>query len=84
MADRMGDLQIRKAARNQACSFPLHSTALVSVGASCDPCAFVCDETYRKRDGKCVCDAPLHECNGKCTLVRGLWLFDPNIHLMFC
>ena len=55
---------------------------MISVGTGCGVCEYECDETYRKRDGKCVCEKPLSECNGKCTMVRGSgWLFKADIRL---
>ncbi|KAF9652489.1 hypothetical protein BDM02DRAFT_3160966 [Thelephora ganbajun] len=62
---------IKTSDRRHTCQFPHHSTPRVSDGNVCDPCNYGCEETYRKHDGKCVCDAPLFECNGRCALVCG-------------
>jgi len=78
-------LQIRTADGRQSCQFPQHSTPLVSVGSDCAACDFGCDETFHKRDGKCVCDPSLFECNGRCALVRGpRWLFSADVCLTPC
>ncbi|KAF9788432.1 hypothetical protein BJ322DRAFT_1048806 [Thelephora terrestris] len=60
---------INAADRRQSCHFPPHSAAILSVGTSCDPCEYRCEDTYQELDGQCVCHAPAFECNGKCALV---------------
>jgi len=86
MSDRTLDhLQIRTADGKEVCHFPHHSTPIVSVGNGCGPCNYECDETYHKRDGKCVCDAPMFECNGKCASVcNSPWSFEANTRLTPC
>jgi len=74
--------QIRTADGSRACQFPQHSTPMISVGTGCGICEYECDETFRKRDGKCVCEESLYECNGKCTSVRDSgWLFKADTRL---
>lgn len=55
---------------------------MISVGTGCGVCEYECDETYRKRDGECVCEESLYECNGRCTSVRDSgWLFKADTRL---
>lgn len=71
VTDQPYNLQIRTADSKQTCQFPQHSIPIVSLGSGCGICEYGCEETFLKRDDKCVCDASLFECNGKCAVVSG-------------
>ena len=69
MIDQLNGLKIRAADRRQTCNFPSHSIPLLSIGTSCDPCEYKCEDTFHNHDGQCVCLGQSFECNGKCASV---------------
>ncbi|KZV98754.1 hypothetical protein EXIGLDRAFT_727079 [Exidia glandulosa HHB12029] len=52
------------AAGSKQCSFPKHASPICSAS---NPCGFNCTDGYVLSGKDCVCPAPKHDCNGKCT-----------------
>jgi hypothetical protein len=64
-----GGVQIKNTGVGKKCDFPEHAVPKSVRAHGCDCCDFDCEETWEKKEGKCVCESSKMECRGKCAEV---------------